>query len=117
LAEEVEKFEVIWTKNAEFDLESIIEYIKIDSIEIAKDIFYEIKNQCDQLSIFPASRRIVPELQEIGVLKYRELLFKRWRIIYKIEKEKVYVLIVIDARRDIEDILFQRLLKDNNGQL
>lgn len=111
----MKNFEVIWTKNAEFDLESIIEYIKTDSIKIAKDIFFEIKNQCNQLSIFPNSRRIVPELQQIGILRYRELIFKRWRIIYKIEKEKVFILIVVDSSRDIEDILFQRLLKDDNN--
>jgi len=110
----LKNFKVIWTKNAEFDLESIIEYIKTDSIKIAKDIFFEIKNQCNQLSIFPTSRRIVPELQQIGILRYRELIFKRWRIIYKTEKEKVYILIVVDSSRDIEDILFQRLLKDDN---
>lgn len=39
------KFEVIWTKNAQLDLESIIEYIKIDSITIAKKIFFEIKKE------------------------------------------------------------------------
>ncbi|SFP25055.1 type II toxin-antitoxin system RelE/ParE family toxin [Hydrogenimonas thermophila] len=110
----MKNFEVIWTKNAEFDLESIIEYIKTDSIKIAKDIFFDIKNQCNQLSTFPTSRRIVPELQQIGILRYRELIFKRWRIIYKIEKEKVFILIVVDSSRDIEDILFQRLLKDDN---
>jgi plasmid stabilization system protein ParE len=110
----VKNFKVIWTKNAEFDLESIIEYIKTDSIKIAKDIFFEIKNKCSQLSIFPDSRRVVPELQQIGLLRYRELIFKRWRIIYKIEKEKVYILIVVDSGREMEDILFGRLLKDDN---
>ena len=111
----MKSFEVIWTKNAEYDLETIIEYIKTDSVKIAKDIFFEIKDQCNNLSIFPASRRVVPELQQIGVLKYRELIFKRWRIIYKIENEKVYILIVVDSSRDIEDILFGRLLKNDNN--
>ena len=32
--------EVIWTNNAQYDLESIIEYIKIDSLTIAKKIFF-----------------------------------------------------------------------------
>ena len=113
----MKSFEVIWTKNAEYDLEEIIEYIKTDSIKIAKDIFFEIKKECNNLSIFPKSRRIVPELQYIGILKYRELIYKRWRIIYKIENEKIYILIVIDSSRDIEDILFRRLLKDDNKSL
>lgn len=110
----MKNFEVIWTKNAEYDLEEIIEYIKTDSIKVAKNIFFEIKGQCNNLSILPTSRRIVPELQHIGVLKYRELIHKRWRIVYKIENEKIYILIVVDSSRDIEDILFRRLLNDDN---
>jgi plasmid stabilization system protein ParE len=35
----MKKFKVIWTKNAELDLELIIEYIKISSIDIAKKYF------------------------------------------------------------------------------
>ena len=110
-------FKAIWTKNAEFDLESIIEYVKTDSIKVAKDIFFEIKNRSNDLSIFPTSGRIVPELQQIGVLKYRELIYKRWRIIYKIENEKIFIVVVVDSSRNIEDILFQRLLKNDNKTL
>ncbi len=110
-------FEVLWTKNAEFDLESIIEYIKTDSVKLAKDIFFEIRNRCNDLSTFPTSRRIVPELQQIGVLKYRELIYKRWRIVYKIENDKIFIVAVVDSSRDIEDILFQRLLKNDDKNL
>ena len=113
----MKNFEVIWTKNAEYDLEIIIEYIKTDSLGMAKDIFFEIKDQCSNLLIFPTSRRIVPELQQVGILKYRELVFKRWRIVHKIENEKVYILIVVDSRRDVEDMLFGRLLKNDNKSL
>ena len=109
----MKNFQVIWTKSAEFDLESIIEYIKTDSVKTAKDIFFEIKKQCDDLSIFPTSRRIVPELQQIGILKYGELIYKRWSIIYKVEHDKIFIVVVIDSSRNIEDILFQRLLKDD----
>ena len=110
----MKKFEVIWTKKAEYDLELIIEYIKVDSIDIAKNIFFEIRDQCNELSIFPESKRIVPELQQIGISQYRELIHKRWRIIYKIENDKVYILIVADSSRDIQDTLFHRLLKNDS---
>lgn len=106
----MKQFEVIWTKNAEFDLESIIEYIKIDSVNIAKKIFFEIKNECANLHYFPERKRVVPELQQIGILKYREIIHDRWRIIFKIDNTKVYILLVVDSRRNLEDILFQRLL-------
>jgi len=103
-------YEVIWTKSAEFDLESIIEYIKTDSLDIAKRVFYEIKEECNSLYFSPERKRIVPELQQIGISKYREIIYKRWRIIYKLEDTKVYILIVADASRNLEDILFQRLV-------
>ena len=71
---------------------------------------YEIKDECDGLYYFPQRERIVPELQQIGILKYREIIYKRWRIIYKICNAKVYILIVVDSSRNLEDMLFQRLM-------
>ncbi|MCF6345509.1 MAG: type II toxin-antitoxin system RelE/ParE family toxin [Thiomicrorhabdus sp.] len=104
-------YTVIWTKNAKYDLELIIEYIKADNIATAKNIFFEIKNECEQLSYMPLRKKIVPELQHIGITKYREVIYKRWRIIFKTEKSNIFVLIVVDSSRNLEDILFQRLLK------
>ena len=65
----------------------------------------------------PTRKRVVPELQQIGIVQYREVLFKRWRIVFKIKESSVSVLAVIDSSRNIEDILFQRLLKidDDKG--
>lgn len=105
------EFEVVWTKNAELDLELIIEYIKTDSASIAKNIFAEIKKHCNNLYFFPQKNRIVPELQQIGISKYREIIHKRWRIIYKIDNKRVYILLIVDSSRNLEDILFQRLIK------
>lgn len=110
----MKSFEVIWTKGAEFDLESIVNYIKTDSIEIAKKIFFAIKEECNSLYYFPERKRIVPELQQIGIIKYREIIYQRWRIIYKIDNTKVYILLVVDSNRNLEDILFQRLIKTDN---
>ena len=39
----MKNFEVLWTKSAKNDLELIIEYIKLDSEFIAKEIFFELK--------------------------------------------------------------------------
>lgn len=61
-------------------------------------------------TIFQKEKRVVPELQQIGIFKYREIIYKRWRIIFKIENQ-VYILLVVDSSRNLEDILFQRLVK------
>ncbi len=104
-------YKVQWTKSAKTDLESILEYIKMDSTSTAKKIFFEIQKQCENLYYFPLKYRIVPELQQIGIVKYKELIYKRWRIVYKIEEKTVYILLIADSNRNLEDILFQRLLK------
>ena len=107
----MKKFEVLWTKSAEYDLELIIQYLKLDSVSIAKEIFIDIKKECEKLYYFSQRKRVVPELQQIGIFKYREIIYKRWRVIFKIENEKVYILLVVDSSRNLEDILFQRLIK------
>jgi len=107
----MKKYKVLWSKNAIYDLEDIIKYLKIDSIKITKDIFYEIKDECQKLYFSPERKRIVPELQQLGITKYRELIYKRYRIIFKIQEDKVFVLLVVDSSRNLEDILYQRLLK------
>ena len=103
---------VVWTKSAQFDLELIIEYIKPNSKQIAKEIFFEIKKECDDLHFMPTRKRVVPELKHMGILKYREIIYKRWRIVFKIEASKVSVLLVVDSSRNLEDLLFQRLLNN-----
>jgi len=42
---------------------------------------------------------------------WRELIASPWRIIYRIEGRLVFVDLVLDGRRDVEDILMQRLLR------
>ncbi len=103
----MKRFKVIWTKNAELDLELIIEYIKINSMNTAKKIFTEIKQESNKLHTLSERKRVLPEFQKIGILKYREL-------VYKIDDEKVYILIVVDSSRNLEDVLFQRLIKSDN---
>ena len=42
---------------------------------------------------------------------------KRWRIIYKIENDTVFIVVIVDSSRNIENILFQKLLRDDNKTL
>ena len=104
----MENYEVIWTKSAKKDLEEIIDYISLDSIEKAFEQLKKIKEKAKKLSIFPQQGRIIPELSNQNIIKYRELIVSPWRIMYKIEGNIVYVMAVIDGRRNIEDILLKR---------
>ena len=91
------------------DLKEIVNYIAIDNPENALRIFQKIKKNASSLYTMPERCRIVPELKEQGIMQYRELIVKPWRIIFRIAEKKVYILSVLDSRRNIEDILLERL--------
>jgi len=105
------KNKVLWTVTAKKDLEEIIEYIAYDSIETAVEKYEKIKSVAGKLITFPEQGRIIPELAEQNIVKYREVIISPWRMMYKIEENVVYVMAVIDGRRNIEDILLKRQLR------
>jgi len=103
-------YKVIWTNVAESDLKEIIEYISVDSPQNALRILKRIKHKTSELYTLPERNRIVPELQDQGMLQYREIIIPPWRLIYRIAERKAYVLSLIDSRRNVEDILLKRLI-------
>jgi len=103
--------DIFWTLNAARDFENIISYISSQNPANAKKIYLSIKDKVLKLSKHPQSGRIVPELQKFNIVRYHEIVFSPWRIIYIIDTGTVYVLTVIDSRRNIEDLLFEKLLK------
>jgi len=103
-------YEIIWARVAENDLKDIIDYIAINSPANALKIFKKIKNEASSFYIMPERCRIVSGLKEQGVMQYRELIISPWRIMFRVTEVKVYVLSVLDSRRNIEDILLKRFV-------
>lgn len=97
-----------WTKTARNDLRQIVSYLKSGSSSAATTLLGEIRAQLGRLA---ESGRLVPELQSQGVFQFRQLLVSHWRIVYKIHRAEVYILAVFDARRNLEDLLLQRMLE------
>lgn len=102
-------YKINWANVAENDLIEIIEYISIESPADALKILQKIKKMASSLHSLPERGRVVPELQDQGILTYREIVIPPWRIMYRISENEVYVLTVLDARRNVEDILLKRL--------
>jgi plasmid stabilization system protein ParE len=105
------KYKVVWAVVAEIDLKQIIDYIAVDSPGNALQILKKIRQKASSLYAFPERGRIVPELQGQGIHIYRELIVAPWRIVYRISDVTVFVLLVIDSRQNVEDILLNRLIK------
>jgi toxin ParE1/3/4 len=47
----------------------------------------------------------------LGIREYREVFFKPYRLIYRIIGNKVYIMLIVDGRRDMQSLLQRRLLE------
>jgi plasmid stabilization system protein ParE len=106
------RFSVKWTFSAEDDLLRIVEYILEKSPGNANLAFQKIKDSASQLTNFPERGRIVPEIESQGIFLFREIVVAPWRIIYRVSKESVFVLAVIDSRQNVEDVLLNRIFRE-----
>jgi addiction module RelE/StbE family toxin len=107
----IEEYVVNLTKGAETDLEEIVSYIANDSVQNALRILERLQNKINSLNKMPKRGRYVPELLDKNIREYRELIENPWRIFYKIDGNKVYVLSIIDGRRNIQNILIEKLIR------
>jgi hypothetical protein len=62
------------------------------------------------LTRLPDRGRVVPELLEFGITAWRELVAKPYRLMYRHEGRRVFIEGVFDDRRDLEELLIERLL-------
>jgi len=107
----VKEYHVNITNGAETDLDEIVSYIAKDSVQNALGVLERLENKVNSLNKMPERGRYVPELLDKNIRDYKELIESPWRIFYKIDGNEVYVLAIIDGRRNIEDILIEKLIR------
>lgn len=104
-------FTVLLTEDAESDLRDIYTYIsKHDSPKKAEYVLNQLEKKFISLSELPERGVYPEELLSLGIRDYREIFFKPYRIIYRIENENIYVYLIVDGRRDMQTLLQRRLL-------
>jgi plasmid stabilization system protein ParE len=87
-----------WTEPALLDLENLREYIAKDSEYYAARFVARIIDAAETLQELPRIGRVVPEAEDETI---RELLFRSYRIMYRVEADRVLILTVIHGNRDI----------------
>lgn len=92
--------EVIWSSQAQKDLDEIADYIALKNPGAALKLIEEIEKKVERLGSHPESGRKVPELSK-DLHIYREIIVKNYRIIYRYSGEKVYILTVRHGRRHL----------------
>ena len=88
-----------WSKGALEDIESISSYISRDYPEKASEIVKGIIDKIEQLKQFPNLGRKFPDRDDERI---REILFKKYRIIYETKEEIVEILVITYGSRLIK---------------
>lgn len=83
--------------DAREDMRQIEEYISKDSVYYANKTIEEIVEKTKYLSMFPYMGRKIPEFNNTN---FRELIYKSYRILYRVNSN-VYILKIFHHSRDI----------------
>ena len=104
-------FAVFLTNDAASDLKELYDYIAVyDSPKKADYVLNQIEKIFSTLSEFPERGAYPKELLQLGIREYCEIFFKPYRIIYRVMDKNVYVMLIVDGRRDMHSLLNRRIL-------
>ncbi|HOU52219.1 MAG TPA: type II toxin-antitoxin system RelE/ParE family toxin [Smithella sp.] len=105
-------FEVFLTADAVRDIEEIYQYIaRHDAPGKAQNVLTKIEKTFESLSKSPERGTYPKELLTLGIREYREVFFKPYRLLYRTIGSRVYILLIVDGRRDMQSLLQLRLLE------
>ena len=106
------RYRVIWARAASEDLADLVAYIAADSPSNARRLLQRLEEKASALDVAPERGRIVPELGKFGIRAFREIIVRPYRLVYRLAEGRVSVVAVFDGRRDLEDVLLERLVRD-----
>ena len=102
-----------WTPDGIDSLNEILEYyIGKAGQNVADNIYNKIIKEIELLSIEKLRTKQTQELKDIGIYGVYELVINPWKVYFKIKSDnkKAYILFVLDARRNIEEILISKVI-------
>lgn len=102
------KFRVEITRSAEEDLEEVWTYIAQDSPQAANQFVLDLEEKVQTLEQFPKRCPLIPENELLGG-QYRHLILNRYRVIFRIAKETVFVLRIIHGSRLLDPAVLEAL--------
>jgi len=100
------KFRVRIVRAAERDIEEIWDFIAHDNPEEAEKFIRRLEEQIETLERFPERCPLIPENEIMGT-RYRHLLHRSYRSVFRIARKTVYVLRVVHGARLLDSSMFE----------
>ena len=88
---------VVWAQSAYAALDEVVAYIAQDSRQAAVQVLERALNTAADLKTLSDRGRIVPELDDPAI---REVFVHRYRLLYRIEADRVVVIAFLHGARD-----------------
>jgi toxin ParE1/3/4 len=92
------RYKIHVTATAQADLEQIYCYIAQDSPNEAGRFITQIEKAMVSLATLPERHALIPENQFFGT-DYRHLTYKKYRIIYRVAKNEVFILRIFQGSK------------------
>jgi plasmid stabilization system protein ParE len=109
----VSRRRVVWAKVARRDLYALVDYLADRSPRAALGMLDRLEAAAGHLVRLSARGRVVPELARLHIRDYRELVVPPYRLAYRSAGSRVFVVGVFDSRRSLEDVLLDRILRED----
>jgi plasmid stabilization system protein ParE len=102
-----------WTPDGVDSFNEILTYYRDNAGEhVANTIYDKIIKKIELLELERIKTKQTQELKDIGIFDVYELVIKPWKVYYRIsvDNKRAYVLFVLDARRNLEEILMSKVI-------
>lgn len=105
-------FSVVFLKSAEQDVKELKLYVvKNFGKEAWQATLGRLRDSIKTLQTHPHAGKIPDELGTLNPPQYRQIISSMNRIIYEIRQRTIYIHVVCDNRRDMQEVLIRRVLR------
>jgi plasmid stabilization system protein ParE len=109
----MKRYTVAVSSAAAEDVAGAITYIaETDGLSRAALVDRRLDRALGSLARLAPRGRIAPELRRRGIRTYHEIQCSPFRIIYRVVRREVWVLAVVEGRRDLDELLHERARRE-----
>lgn len=95
---------VVFSDEAEHDLEQIADYIAKDNPRRALSFIIELRGKCESLSETAASFPLMPRYERYGI---RRRIHGNYLVFYRVTADQVQIIHIMHGARDYAALLFE----------
>lgn len=95
-----------WTDEARNDLQALQRYISVDSPSSARRFCARLVDAVEGLSLYPRRGRLMEDA-DADFAEIRQLQFRDYRILDRVDGGTVFVLTIVHGARDLERLVWK----------